>query len=236
MSSPVPPPSAHAEEHYVTRAGWLRATVLGANDGLLSTGSLMVGVAAASTSQGHLILTGIAGIAAGAMSMAAGEYVSVSSQSDAERADLLREQAALAEHPHAELAELAALYRERGLPEKLASEVAVALTEHDALAAHARDELGITDHSTARPVQAAVASALSFLVGGIPPLVAALIVPGQALVAIVVVTVVTLVALGAAGARLGGARVAPAVVRVVMFGMLAMAVTAVVGRLFGAVV
>lgn len=196
----------------------------------------MIGVAAASAGQGHLILTGIAGIAAGAMSMAAGEYVSVSSQSDAERADLLREEAALAAHPHAELAELASLYRERGLPSTLANEVAAALTEHDALAAHARDELGITEHSTARPLQAAAASAISFLVGGILPLLAALIVPHQALTGIAVVTAFALIALGAAGARLGGARLLPSVVRVAMFGGLAMAVTAAVGRLFGAVV
>lgn len=236
MDSSAPTISHHAEEHYVTRSGWLRASVLGANDGLLSTGSLMVGVAAASAAQGHLILTGIAGIAAGAMSMAAGEYVSVSSQSDAERADLLREQAALKAHPDAELSELASFYRERGLPDDLADQVAAALTKHDALAAHARDELGITEHTAARPFEAAMASALSFLVGGLPPLLAALAVPDQALSAITIVTVLALIALGVAGARLGGARLLPAVVRVLLFGTLAMAVTAAVGRLFGAVV
>jgi VIT1/CCC1 family predicted Fe2+/Mn2+ transporter len=228
--------STHAEEHYVTRAGWLRAAVLGANDGLLSTGSLMVGVAAASADAGHLILTGIAGIAAGAMSMAAGEYVSVSSQADAEKADLKREKTALSNDPQAELDELAAVYRARGLPDALACEVAKALSRKDALAAHARDELGITEHSAARPLQASAASALSFLIGGLPPLLVALAVPAHALTAIAIVTVLTLAVLGAVGARLGGAPLVPAMARVVVFGALAMAVTAVVGRLFGAAV
>jgi|SRR6476469_243329 len=229
------PESGHREEHYVTRSGWLRAAVLGANDGLLSTASLMVGVASASADQGHLVLTGIAGIAAGAMSMAAGEYVSVSSQADAERADLKREERAIATQPGAEQLELAALYRERGLSADLAEQVANELSAQDALAAHARDELGITEHSAARPLQAAMASAVSFLIGGLPPLAAALLAPTQALTAMTIVTTLTLAILGAAGAKLGGARLLPGIARVMVFGLLAMAVTAIVGRAFGAV-
>lgn len=224
----------HREEHYINRSGWLRAAVLGANDGLLSTGSLMVGVAAAAAEQGHLILTGIAGIAAGAMSMAAGEFVSVSSQADAEIADGLREQAALRRDPEAEQAELAALYRERGLSDALADQVAAELSRGDPLKAHLRDELGITENNTARPAQAAAASAVSFTIGGLPPLVAALRFPDMALEAIVAVTALALVALGAAGARLGGAPLPRATIRVTGLGLLAMAITGAVGRLVGA--
>ncbi|RST30463.1 VIT family protein [Sphingomonas ginkgonis] len=227
----------HAEEHFVTRTGWLRAAVLGANDGLLSTASLMVGVAAAAADAQHVILTGVAGIAAGAMSMAAGEYVSVSSQADAERADLARERHALHHFPEQEKAELAGIYRERGLHPDLAEQVADALHENDALAAHARDELGLTDTNSANPVQAAVASAASFVAGGLPPLLAAVVAGGQQVLAVIAaVTLVMLALLGAAGARLGGAPLAKATLRVLLFGTLAMLVTAAVGRAFHTVV
>ena len=240
MTSPdraAPAPAAHAEVHFVTRRGWLRAAVLGANDGLVSTASLMVGVAAAAASQGQLVLTGVAGIAAGAMSMAAGEYVSVSSQSDAEAADLARERQNLIDDPAGEHAELAAIYRARGLSADLADQVATALTKADVVGAHSRDELGLTETNVANPLQAAIASALSFLAGGAPPLVIALLLAGgNVLWGIVAVTVVSLAVLGGVGAHLGGAPLARAVVRVVGFGSLAMAVTAAVGRLFGAAV
>ena len=227
------PSSAHAEGHYITRAGWLRATVLGANDGLLSTGSLMVGVAAASVSAAHLILTGVAGIVAGAMSMAAGEYVSVSSQADSESADLAREKKALADNPEAGEVELTDIYIGRGLDPKLASQVAAALSEHDALSAHARDELGISEATSANPAQAAAASALSFFAGGAPPLLVAVLFPaGKALILIPAVTVVVLAVLGALGAHLGGAALGRAAIRVTIFGSLAMAVTGLVGHYF----
>lgn len=223
----------HHEEHYVTRSGWLRAAVLGANDGLLSTGSLMAGVAAASVSSGQLVLTGVAGLVAGALSMAAGEYVSVSSQADSERADLEREAKALHANPHQELHELAAIYQDRGLDAALAHQVATQLHANDALDAHKRDELGLHEAMEANPVQAAVASAASFLGGGIVPLLIAVLLPGPHVLAwIAVATVVTLALLGAAGARAGGARILPATVRVVLLGSLAMAVTSGVGALF----
>ncbi|MFN3510225.1 MAG: VIT1/CCC1 transporter family protein [Tsuneonella troitsensis] len=226
-------PSAHAERHFVTRTGWLRAAVLGANDGLVSTASLMVGVAAASVSAGQLVLTGFAGIAAGAMSMAAGEYVSVSSQADSERADLARESAALVDTPEEEHAELAAIYEQRGLDPDLAAKVATGLMAHDPLDAHARDEMGISAAVAARPLQAAGASAAAFVVGGLPPLLVALLLPGaQVIYWMVGVTLAALGLLGVASARLGGAPAGRAVVRVVVFGGLAMAVTALVGRLF----
>jgi VIT1/CCC1 family predicted Fe2+/Mn2+ transporter len=221
------------EEHYVNRTGWLRAAVLGANDGLLSTSSLLVGVAAASVSGGQLLVTGVAGIAAGAMSMAAGEYVSVSSQADSIAADLKREQAALDRHPEREKHELTQIYHERGLPCDLAETVAVKLTDHDALDAHARDELGITETGAAKPVQAAIASALSFTVGGMPPLAVVFFAPpGLALWLIFAAAIVTLMVLGAAGARTGGAPMIPGIVRVTVWGTVAMAVTAGIGRLF----
>ncbi|MEQ7873265.1 VIT family protein [Sphingomonas sp. ASV193] len=223
-------------EHYVNRSGWLRAAVLGANDGLLSTGSLMIGVAAASVSAQHLILTGVAGIAAGAMSMAAGEYVSVSSQADIERSELAREKQSLANDPEGEQAQLAKVYEERGVKPELAEKVAEQLSAEDALAAHARDELGITDELSANPIQAAIASAASFLVGGAAPLITALLVRGPAVVwAIPAVTVVVLAILGALGAKTGGAPLLKGTVRVVVFGTIAMAVTALVGRLFAGV-
>jgi VIT1/CCC1 family predicted Fe2+/Mn2+ transporter len=225
------------EQHYVTRIGWLRAAVLGANDGLLSVASLMVGVSGASFERSQLLLTGVAGIVAGAMSMAAGEYVSVSSQADSEAADLAREKHELEAHPEHEQRELAAIYIKRGLPKSLAVQVAEALTAHDELAAHARDELGITEHSTAKPVQAALASAGSFITGGLAPLLAVLLSPTElALPVLVVVTIIALAVLGLAGAKAGGARLLPAAIRIVMWGSLAMAITFAAGKLFHATV
>ncbi len=225
------------EQHYVTRTGWLRAAVLGANDGLLSVASLMVGVSGASFERSQLLLTGVAGIVAGAMSMAAGEYVSVSSQADSEAADLTREQRELEAHPEHEQRELAAIYIKRGLPKALAVEVAEALSAHDKLEAHARDELGITEHSTARPVQAALASAGSFVTGGLAPFLAVLFAPAAiTLPALVVVTIVALAMLGLAGAKAGGARLLPGAIRVVIWGTVAMAVTFGAGKLFHATV
>lgn len=225
------------ETHYVTRTGWLRASVLGANDGLLSVASLMVGVSGASFERSQLLLTGVAGIVAGAMSMAAGEYVSVSSQADSEAADLARERRELEAHPEHERRELAAIYIKRGLPKALAVEVADALSAHDQLEAHARDELGITEHSTARPVQAALASAASFVSGGLAPLLAVLIAPTTlTLPVLVIVTIVALAVLGLGGAKAGGARLLPAAIRVVIWGSLAMAITFAAGRLFHATI
>ena len=219
------------EQHYVTRTGWLRAAVLGANDGLLSVASLVVGVSGASFERSQLLLTGVAGIVAGAMSMAAGEYVSVSSQADSEAADLAREQQELEDHPEHEQRELAAIYIKRGLPKALAVDVAEALMAHDKLEAHARDELGITEHSTARPVQAALASAASFVTGGLAPLLAVLLAPSAlTLPALVIVTIIALAVLGVAGAKAGGARQLPAAVRVVIWGSLAMAITFAAGK------
>jgi VIT1/CCC1 family predicted Fe2+/Mn2+ transporter len=221
------------EEHYIHRSGWLRAAVLGANDGLLSTSSLLVGVAAAAIDGRQLLITGIAGIVAGSMSMAAGEYVSVSSQSDTERADLMRERAALSLHPQQEKRELAAIYIKRGLPKDLALKVAEALSAKDALDAHARDELGITETGAAKPVQAALASAASFAVGGLAPVITILVSPVSLMAwAIGGVALVALAILGAAGARIGGAPVWPGVIRVTFWGAVAMAVTAGVGHLF----
>ena len=225
------------EQHYVTRTGWLRAAVLGANDGLLSVASLMVGVSGASFERSQLLLTGVAGIVAGAMSMAAGEYVSVSSQADSEAADLAREKRELKAHPEHEQRELAAIYIKRGLSKAMAVDVAEALMAHDSLEAHARDELGITEHSAAKPVQAALASAASFVTGGLAPLIAVLLAPtSQTLAALVVVTIIALAVLGLAGARAGGARLLPAALRVVVWGSLAMAITFAAGKLFHATV
>ena len=231
------PTSAGPEGHFITRIGWLRAAVLGANDGLLSVASLLVGVSAASLGRSQLIFTGVAGIVAGAMSMAAGEYVSVSSQADSEAADLARERTELAEHPDEERRELAAIYIRRGLSKELAIEVAEALSAHDEFEAHARDELGINDHMAARPVQAALASAASFIAGGVTPLLAVMLAPGsQVLPVLVIVTIFMLGVLGASGARAGGARIVPAMIRVVLWGSLAMAITFGTGRLFHATV
>ena len=229
------PQNPRHEGHFINRTGWLRAAVLGANDGLLSPGSLMSGVAAASVSSGQLVLTGVAGIVAGAMSMAAGEYVSVSSQADTQRADEQREKQELIDHPKQELAELTGIYRERGLDDGLARQVAEALMRKDALGAHMRDELGVTEASEANPIQAGLASACSFVAGGVAPLAVGILLPGaHVLVAIIAVTVVMLAVLGALGAKAGGAPIARSVVRVVVFGTLAMAVTALVGRFFHA--
>ncbi len=222
------------EQHFVTRIGWLRAAVLGANDGVLSTASVIVGVAAANPGAHAVLLSGVAALTAGAMSMAAGEYVSVSSQADSEAADLAREAMEQAADPGGEARELAAIYIRRGLTKAMAQEVAVALMAKDALGAHARDELGITEVSTANPVQAALASAASFFVGGVWPVMAVLLAPPTVLLyAVISVALAVLAALGGAGAKAGGARLFPAVVRVVFWGALAMAVTAGVGHLFG---
>ena len=227
-----------AEQHAVDRIGWLRAAVLGANDGIVSTASLIVGVAAAASDKPQVLIAGIAGLVAGALSMAAGEYVSVSSQADSEAADLAREKIELEAHPEHEQRELAAVYIKRGLPKELAVRVAEALSAHDKLEAHARDELGITEHSTARPVQAALASAASFIAGGLAPLLAVLFArsAATALPSLVIVTIIALALLGMVGAKAGGARAVPAAVRVVAWGSLAMAITFAAGRLFHATV
>ena len=227
----------HFEFHRSDRIGWLRATVLGANDGLISTSSLVVGVAAAETSPAGILLAGVAGLAAGALSMAAGEYVSVSSQADTERADLARERGELAESPEAERAELAGIYVTRGLGEELAIQVADQLMAHDALGAHARDELGIHEITRARPIQAAVASAASFAVGAAPPVVLAALLPTGFLTAGVVgVTFGLLLVLGAVAARLGGASLLRGALRVAFWGAVAMGCTFAVGRFFGGTV
>ncbi|WP_353204833.1 VIT family protein [Sphingomonas sp.] len=222
------------ERHVVQRIGWMRAAVLGANDGILSTASLIVGVAAAAQSQNTILLTGIAGLVAGAMSMAAGEYVSVSSQADTEAAERVRETAELAADPHAETKELAAIYRLRGLDVALANQVAEQLMAHDPIGAHMRDELGIHEAMEARPVQAALASAASFAVGAILPVLMAFLFRGTALVeAVVAATMVLLAVLGAVGAQIGGANLWKGAFRVLFWGALAMAVTAGIGHLFG---
>ncbi len=225
----------HTEDHRSHRVGWLRAAVLGANDGIVSTASLIVGVAAAESSRGNVLVAGIAGLVAGAMSMAAGEYVSVSSQSDTENADIERERRELSADPEHEHAELAAIYVARGLDEELASEVASQLMARDALGAHARDELGISDTLSARPVQAAFASAGTFAVGAALPLLLVLAVPPPALVWTVSCgSLVFLALLGALAARAGGSPIWRSVARVTFWGALAMALTAGVGALFGA--
>ncbi|MGQ3015770.1 VIT1/CCC1 transporter family protein [Phenylobacterium sp.] len=228
---------AHTENHAIARTGWLRAAVLGANDGIVSTASLIVGVAAAGAMRGDILLTGMAGLVAGAMSMAAGEYVSVSSQADSEAADLARERRELATQPEAELAELTDIYVGRGLPLDLARQVATHLNAGDALAAHARDELGLSKHSAARPIQAALTSAATFAVGAALPLAAVIVSPLGALVPIVSgASLAFLALLGAIAARAGGAPLWKPTARVTFWGALAMAITAVIGRLFGAVV
>ncbi|MBI4956042.1 MAG: VIT family protein [Myxococcales bacterium] len=227
----------HRERHRTERIGWLRAAVLGANDGIVSTASLVLGVAAAEATRSSTLVAGVAGLVAGAMSMAAGEYVSVKSQSDTEKADLERERAELAAHPAAEHKELANIYVARGLDRALADEVATQLMAHDAEGAHARDELGITETLAARPVQAALASAASFAAGAALPLGVTALVPELVLIPTVAATaLVLLAALGALAARVGGARVGPATLRVTFWGALAMGLTAGVGVLFGAVV
>ena len=224
----------HKEKHMTHRIGWLRAAVLGANDGIVSTASLVLGVAAAGVNSQGILVTGVAGLVAGAMSMAAGEYVSVSSQADTERADLSRESRELAGSPEDEHAELAAIYVERGLDAELASDVATQLMQHDALGAHARDELGISDILAARPVQAAFASAGTFAVGAVLPLLIVVLFPVSALMwAVSGSSLLFLALLGSLAARAGGAPVITAALRVTFWGALAMALTAGVGALFG---
>lgn len=227
----------HQERHRTDRIGWLRAAVLGANDGIVSTASLIVGVAAAGTARAEVLVAGLAALVAGAMSMAAGEYVSVSSQSDTEKADLAREREELAADPEAERRELIGIYRQRGLSEDLAAQVADQLTARDAMKAHARDELGISEHLAARPLQAAFTSAATFAVGAALPLACAALVPMTSVVAVVAGTsLVFLAALGALAAYAGGASMRVAASRVAFWGAAAMALTALVGRLFGTAV
>lgn len=227
----------HSERHRTDRIGWLRAAVLGANDGIVSTASLVVGVAAANSSQASILVAGVAGLVAGAMSMAAGEYVSVHSQADTETADLLRERSELEADPAAERRELSAIYVARGLEPALAQQVAAQLMAHDALGAHARDELGISEAFSARPVQAALASAASFAVGAVLPLGVTAVTPIHVMIPWVSGTSLAFLAvLGALAARAGGAGVAKGAGRVTFWGALAMALTAGVGALFGAVV
>jgi len=225
----------HSETHRSGRGGWLRAAVLGANDGIVSTASLIVGFAASGAERHAILLAGVAGLVGGALSMAAGEFVSVSSQADAEKADLALERRELASYPDGELRELAGIYVKRGLDPALARQVAEQLTAHDALAAHARDELGITHELRARPLQAAVASAAAFASGAALPLLITAVAPLARLESIVVAaSLVCLALLGAAAARTGGAPVVRGAARVVVWSALAMAATAVIGRLFGA--
>jgi len=227
---------SHNEIHRSHRVGWLRAAVLGANDGIVSTASLIIGVAAASTAHEGILLAGAAGLVAGAMSMAAGEYVSVSSQSDTENADLALEKKSLEKDVEFEKEELAKIYERRGLESVLAKQVAEQLMAHDALGAHARDEIGISESVSAQPVQAAVSSAGTFTVGAALPLVVAWVVPGDQLILIVAVfSLVFLALLGGIAARAGGASITVGAIRVTFWGALAMALTAGVGRIFGVV-
>jgi VIT1/CCC1 family predicted Fe2+/Mn2+ transporter len=229
--------SRHHELHQLHRVGWLRAAVLGANDGIVSTASLIIGVAAAAGTRDSILVAGVAGLVAGAMSMAAGEYVSVSSQADAESADLTRERFELANDPASEHAELAGIYRGRGLDMATADAVATQLMSNDALGAHARDELGISDFSTARPIQAAFASAAAFTVGAALPLALAVFVPvTQLVVTIAISSLVFLALLGAVGARAGGASLGKPMLRVTFWGAIAMLLTAGIGHFVGGVV
>ncbi len=227
----------HKEAHLINRIGWLRASVLGANDGIVSTASLIVGVAAAQSAPATILLTGIAGLVAGAMSMAAGEYVSVSSQADSESADRAREENELATIPDKEREELIGIYELRGLNRALAEQVADKLTEHDALATHLRDELGMAAHTAARPVQAALASAAAFTIGASLPLAMVPLSPAAYLSSTVSITALLFLAvLGAVGAKAGGAPIGRAVLRVTFWGAIAMAATAAIGALFGTTV
>jgi VIT1/CCC1 family predicted Fe2+/Mn2+ transporter len=233
MRGPIPRPEVHLSH----RSNWLRAAVLGANDGILSTASLVLGVAASGASGAAIVTAGIAGLVAGALSMAAGEYVSVSSQRDAEQADIRLEERELRRDPPGELRELAAIYEQRGLPSPLAGQVAEALSRHGALAAHARDELGLDEARLARPFQAAWTSAASFSAGAALPLLVVALAPASARVgAAVVVTLIALGLLGDVGARLGGAPRRRATVRVVVWGAVAMGITAAIGALVGTIV
>lgn len=227
----------HTESHRTEHIGWLRAAVLGANDGLISTSSLVVGVAAAGSSSSAILISALAGTVAGALSMAAGEYVSVSSQSDTEGADLAREKKELVEDPVSEHAELAKIYVDRGLDAKLADEVATQLMAHDALGAHARDELGMFESTRARPLQAAISSAAAFAIGAAPPVLLAALLPVRNLTAILIgSSIVLLLALGAVAAQLGRASLLKGAVRVAFWGAVAMACTFGIGRLFGTTV
>lgn len=227
------PALAHHEPHYSTRNNWLRATVLGANDGLISTASLLMGMAAAAQTRETLLIAGLAAMISGAVSMAAGEYVSVSSQSDTERADLAKERYELQHHPERELQELARVYEARGLSPQLAQQVAAELTQHNALEAHARDEIGITETLAANPLQAAWSSAASFCLGaGIPLAVIWLLPFNASIVWLPITTILGLMFLGAVSAKLGGAPLLPAMCRVVIWGMIALVSTAAIGRLF----
>lgn len=226
--------SIHKENHLIERIGWLRAAVLGANDGLISTSSLILGVAAASTAQHEILIAGVAGLVAGAMSMAAGEYVSVSSQADTEEADMARERQELATQPEAELVELATIYERRGVQPDLARQVAQQMMAKDAFAAHARDELGLASHVMARPVQAAFTSAATFASGAALPLIVALLSPAGTIVwSVSIACLIGLAALGAIGARAGGAGILKPTLRVVFWGAVAMASTGIIGALIG---
>lgn len=226
----------HSEDHRIHRVGWLRAAVLGANDGIVSTASLIVGVAAAAAQQSDIVIAGVAGLVAGAMSMAAGEYVSVSSQADTEQADISREKNELRDDPEFELDELTQIYVNRGLSKEMAREVAGKLTAHDALGAHLRDELGISETTTARPLQAALTSAATFAVGAAFPLLTVFVAPKDSLITIVsVASLLFLALLGAIGAKAGGANIWRATARVTFWGALAMALTAGIGAAFGTV-
>jgi len=223
-----------AERHFVTRIGWLRAAVLGANDGILSTASLILGVASATGTHRSILIAGVSGLVAGAMSMAAGEYVSVSSQADSEHADVTRERKELSNDVGGESRELAAIYVQRGLDKDLASKVAQQLMAHDAIGAHTRDELGISETTAARPIQAALTSAISFSVGAALPLLAVILAPVSALAeSVAAASLLFLAFLGAVGARTGGANMLAATIRVTFWGALAMAMTAGIGALFG---
>lgn len=225
---------SHSEVHMVHRIGWLRAAVLGANDGIVSTASLVVGVAAAGSGRTEVLIAGLAGLVAGAMSMAAGEYVSVSSQTDAENADIARETRELNDTPEAELSELTNIYIKRGLDEGLARQVAIQLTKRDALGAHARDELGISETVTAHPLQAALVSAATFAAGAVVPVIVALMAPPtQITIVVAIATLLALALLGALGASAGGAGKIRGSIRVIFWGALAMAATAIVGMIFG---
>ncbi|GAB4200310.1 MAG: VIT family protein [Wenzhouxiangellaceae bacterium] len=226
----------HSEPHRAHRVGWLRAAVMGANDGIVSTASLIIGVAAAATDHQTILLSGLAGLVAGAMSMAAGEYVSVSSQADTEKADLALEKRALKHHYEAEVDELAQIYQQRGLESELSTQVAEQLMAHDALGAHARDEIGISETVTARPVQAGLFSAATFTVGAALPLLCAWLLPvGSVIAGVALASLVFLAMLGGLAARAGGASILTGAWRVTFWGTLAMAATAGVGRLFGIV-
>ena len=234
---PGPWPSArgdHREAHLVSRTGWLRAAVLGANDGIVSTASLIIGVAASGATRQSILVSGVAGLVAGAMSMAAGEYVSVSSQADTEEADMARERHELATQPEAELAELAAIYEQRGVAPELARQVAEQMMAKDAFEAHARDELGLASHVMARPVQAALTSAVTFAAGAALPLIVALLAPaGTAAWTVSLACLIGLAILGAIGARAGGASIWKPTIRVVFWGAVAMASTALIGSVIG---